>query len=125
MPILFDLPSDIALAVLMVWLGDTRSLVSLDSASARSVRCAYLGLIRHPAFAISEIFAIKDDIGVATAIRYWIGNRGVKIRVIHATAKAMKHVTLISYECLSAVSSLILTCHYTEPVIDLESFAFC
>lgn len=118
MPILFDLPTDVSVCILMEWLADTRTLLSLDSASARSTRKAYLALVRDSRFLMPQSISFRKKV---SDIRHWVTSRGVKIRAMFVHASTLKQMTRISYECLSTVKSLTMSSSMGHQP-DMESF---
>lgn len=78
MPILFDLPTDVSLSILMDWLGDIKSLMALDSASARSVRGAYLELVRDPVYVLMEELSFEESPTIRAIGLASVGSRSAR-----------------------------------------------
>lgn len=108
MPLLFNLPTDVALSILMDWVGDSKSLVALETASARSMRPSYLALIRDPAFTLPDVVVFECNSSHLSDKIDWINGRSVNIRAILAFASTLKDLLTVRSECLSTVHDLTL-----------------
>lgn len=100
LPIIFAIPSDLGVAILQDWLFCTKSLVALDTASARSSRSAYLALVRSPGLLLAHV-ALQDH---PMNCVQWFNTRHMAVRSLHMTVDCLQ--AAIQLACLPTVSEL-------------------
>lgn len=100
--ILFGLPADLSVLILLEWMAGLKSLVALDNAAAPSVRKEYLGLFAHSAFELALGFEVTKCID-------WLNQRSIKLGSLEIHASQLEEVATISPHLLKTVSELGVT----------------
>lgn len=104
---LFALPSDLSISILREWLGDIKSITSLDIAAAKSVRAEWLDLVAHPTFILISPLVLDTGTNWVDVV-LWVNTRMIKLNDLAVAVGNLPFCLKIRYASLATVSRMAM-----------------